>query len=292
MQTAFGLGPDLTLLDPDQGLEIVRAAWPKVKQMEVKTGLLKTFAFSKALPSKHPKVLQVLDLGMNDKNSKVREYAAGYVEEYAGKNFKNDPKGYAAWYSANSDKDPNELLKTAEINGKSLGPAERSASKGDQPSLGGNLAVKLNQQGWQQFFAGDYPAAEETFRKILRMTPDYPAAMNGLGFALLNQGQIEEAKPLFEKYLVKQPNAAGPMNGLARCLKEEGKADDAIALWEKMCKQDPGVNAGTTALATTYSERKEFGKALPYFEKLVKAEPENEEFKKGLEAAQKGLQTK
>src|SRR3954468_8684936 len=111
MHTAFGVGPDLTLLDPDEGLEILREAWPKITRFEVKTGLLKTFAFSKALPAKHPNVLQVLDLGMNDKNPKVREYAASYLEEYAGQNFSNDPKGYAAWYAKNKDKDPNELLK-------------------------------------------------------------------------------------------------------------------------------------------------------------------------------------
>src|SRR4051812_8130417 len=52
MHTAFGVGPDLTLLDPDQGVAIVREAWPKVTRFEVKTGLLKTFAFSKALPGK------------------------------------------------------------------------------------------------------------------------------------------------------------------------------------------------------------------------------------------------
>src|SRR6185312_16995263 len=79
MHTAFGVGPDLTLVDPDQGLEIVRAAWPKIKFYEVKTGLLKTFAFSKALPDKHAKVLYVLDLGMNDRDPKVKKYASGYV---------------------------------------------------------------------------------------------------------------------------------------------------------------------------------------------------------------------
>ena len=50
MHTAFGVGPDLTLLDPDQGVEIVREAWPQITRPEVKTGLLKTFDFSKGVP--------------------------------------------------------------------------------------------------------------------------------------------------------------------------------------------------------------------------------------------------
>ena len=51
----------------------------------MKTGLLKTFAFSKALPEKHPKLFLVLDLGMNDSDPEIREYAASYLEEFAGR---------------------------------------------------------------------------------------------------------------------------------------------------------------------------------------------------------------
>ena len=80
------------------------------------------------------------------------------------------------------------------------------------------------------------------------------------------------------------------MNGLARCLKEEGKVDEAIALWEKMYEKHPGPNAAAVGLAMTYLERKEFEKAQKYFEELVKAMPDNEEFKKGLEAAKKGAE--
>lgn len=288
MQTAFGVGPELTQVEPDQGLEIVRKAWPKVSRLDVKTGLLKTFAFSKALPAKHPKVLQVLDLGMNDKSPKVREYAASYLEEYAGQNFSNDPKGYAEWYAKNKDKEPNELLKLAKSSAKSSA-AEQEADSTDDA---GADAVALNAKGWKQFFSGNYKAAEKNFRQILKSNPTHPAAMNGLGFCLLNQGKAEEAKPYFEKLLKKVPNAAGALNGLARCLKEEGKVDEAIAVWEKMVKHSPGVNAGTASLAATYSEKKEYAKAIPYFEQLVKSEPDNQEFKDGLEAAKKGAQSK
>jgi pentatricopeptide repeat protein len=293
MQTAFGVGPDLTLLDPDQGLEIVRKAWPKVTRFDVKTGLLKTFAFSKALPAKHPKVLQVLDLGMNDKSPKVREYAASYLAEYAGQNFSNDPKGYAEWYAKNKDKDPNELLKLAKSNAKPDAAGESEANA--VPASGKVTQSKidaLNATGWRQFFSGNYTSSESTFRQILKAKPDYPPAMNGLGFSLLNLGNAAEAKPYFEKLLKKEPNGAGYLNGMARCLKEEGKVDEAIAVWEKMVKQSPGVNAGTASLATTYSEKKEYAKAIPYFEQLVKSEPDNQEFKDGLEAAKKGAQSK
>jgi pentatricopeptide repeat protein len=282
MQTAFGVGPELTQLEPDQGLAIVQEAWPKVTEFQVKTGLLKTFAFSKALPKKHAKVLRVLDLGMHDKDPKVREYAASYIEEYAGKNFTKDPKGYAAWYAENWKKDPNDLLKLAKSNPK---PDSKSSK------IAGNAAT-LNAKGWKLFFSGDNESAEKIFRQILEKQPNYPAAMNGLGFCLLNQGKADEAKPYFEKLLKKEPNGPGYLNGMARCLKAEGKVDEAIAIWEKMVKQNPGVNAGTTGLATSYLEKKDYAKAIPYFEQLVAAEPGNQEFKDGLEAAKQGAGSK
>jgi pentatricopeptide repeat protein len=282
MQTAFGVGPELTQLEPDGGLAIVQEAWPEVTEFQVKTGLLKTFAFSKALPKKHAKVLQVLDLGMRDKDPKVREYAAAYVKEYAGQDFAKDPKAYAAWYAENRKKDPNELLKSAKSEPKS--DSKSSQVAGDPTAL--------NTKGWKLFFSGDYESAEKIFRHILDKKPDFAPAMNGLGFCLLNQGNVEEAKPLFEKLLKKSPNGPGYLNGMARCLKEEGKVDEAIAIWEKMVKVSPGVNAGTSSLAMSYLEKKEYAKAIPYFEQLVKAEPDNQEFKDGLEAAKKGAESK
>jgi Flp pilus assembly protein TadD len=293
MQTAFGVGPDLTLLDPDQGLEIVRTAWPRVTRVEVKTGLLKTFAFSKGLPAKHPKVLQVLDLGMNDKNPKVREYAAGYVEEYAGKNFKSDPKGYAAWYTANRDKDPNELLKVAAAGAKPDAvqddAANQTTASGENAPVAPNA---LNARGWKQFFSGDYEAAEKTFRQILKVNPNHPAAMNGLGFCLLNQGNPSEAQPYFEKLLKKNPDAAGALNGLARSLNDQGKTDEAIKIWEHAYKLDPAPNDIAAGLSQAYVEKREFAKAIPILEELIKANPENKELQSTLETARKGTQSK
>jgi Flp pilus assembly protein TadD len=142
--------------------------------------------------------------------------------------------------------------------------------------------------GWRLFNEGKYRSAERSFRRALAKDPENLAAMNGLGFILLNSGRTAQAKEYFEKYLKIEPDAPGPMNGLARCLKEEGKVDEAIALWEKMYEKYPGPNAAAVGLAMTHLERKEHAKALPYFEELVKSQPDNEEFKKGLEAAKQG----
>jgi hypothetical protein len=127
MQTAFAVGAELTLLPPDEGLAIVREAWPRIEVQEVKTGLLKAFAFSKALrPRKHPRVLQVLHMGMTDEDPEVRRYAAGYMSEYAGEDAGN-PERYDAWYKLHAGMSAEEVLRA------SGGALETGDNKGDQP---------------------------------------------------------------------------------------------------------------------------------------------------------------
>ena len=62
MHTAFAVGAELTLLEPDHGLAIVRDAWPQITVLR---------------PNKHPRLLQVLNLGMTDSDPAIRAYAAG-----------------------------------------------------------------------------------------------------------------------------------------------------------------------------------------------------------------------
>lgn len=257
MHTAFGVGPDLTLLEPDEGLAIVTEAWPKIKVAEVKTGLLKTFAFSKALPKKHPKVLEVLHLGMTDEDREIKRYAASYIEEYAGKNFADDLKGYAAWYRENRDKDPDELLRLhaaavvepraprpAPANRQdSVAQAEELAAQGWQHWQQENMreaaaqfeqAVALDPEsanawnglGWARFNSGNSNGAVEAFENCVELERNHPAGLNGLGQIYLSWAEYDKAEKYFLR-AAKNPQAAAAWYGLARLYLLTGKYDDA-----------------------------------------------------------------
>lgn len=174
--------------------------------------------------------------------------------------------------AAKSKQLPDDLRRKIEPPGK----PDSSATSGDTAS------------GWQQFQQGQFRLAEASFRRSLAKDPEDAAALNGLGFCLLINGQAAAAKDYFEKCLELDPNAAGAMNGLARCLKAEGKIDEAINQWQQMREKFPGPNAAAVGLATTYLEQGEYAKARPLFEELVKSMPENQQFQQGLEAAKKG----
>ncbi len=62
--------------------------------------------------------------------------------------------------------------------------------------------------------AGQLDAAIELFRKALASTPEYPDALNNLGYALLLTGRDEEARTLYEKALALQPDFPEALNNL------------------------------------------------------------------------------
>jgi tetratricopeptide (TPR) repeat protein len=283
MHTAFGVGPDLTQLEPDLGLEIVREAWPKITVPEVKTGLLKTFAFSKALPEKHSKVLQVLHLGMTDQDPEIRAYAAGYVEEYSGQDFSNDPAAYKAWYRDNAKQPPQELLARREPQAKrsadrpaasdrreAVARADAHATQGWQlwrqqkmaeaaeefeqaVALDPDSANSWNGLGWARFNSGDTERAIKAFEQCVESDRNHPAGLNGLGQAYLMWGELDKA----EKYLLKSaraPDASAAWHGLAKLYLLTGKYDDAQK-WIKTSLR--GLNKPPRVLGVSEQEKEQ-----------------------------------
>ncbi|MHC4441488.1 MAG: HEAT repeat domain-containing protein [Planctomycetota bacterium] len=105
-QTAFSVGPQLVSLDPDVGFKVVQNTWPDLTSLDVKTGLLKAFAFAR-----HPRILDVLHIGATDKSLKVRNYAFSYLENYAFQSFAEDVGAYKKWYGEFGKKPVEEVLK-------------------------------------------------------------------------------------------------------------------------------------------------------------------------------------
>jgi beta-lactamase regulating signal transducer with metallopeptidase domain/uncharacterized protein YjbI with pentapeptide repeats len=104
--TAFSIGPQMIAeLSPQEAREVVRAVWPQIKIDEVKTGLLKAFEFAR-----HPKVLDVLDLGATDNSKFVREYAYSYLQNYALRDFKQPEHDYQSWQREFANKTTDEVL--------------------------------------------------------------------------------------------------------------------------------------------------------------------------------------
>lgn len=281
MHTAFGVGPDLSLLDPDTGVEIVRKAWPQIQENQVKTGLLKTFAFSKTLPKKHARVLQVLDIGMHDEDAEVRNYAAAYVKEYSGTDFSTDPQGYAKWYQANKAKDPEALLAAAEKN-------TSEGTKPKKPAVDRKTAVAkaaaLADQGWDFWRQQKMTDAADAFEQCVSLNPADANSWNGLGWARLGAGNDENAIDAFEKCVELQRNHPAGLNGLGQIYLGWGDFDKAEKYLLKSASS-PHSAAAWFGLARIYLLTGRYEKAQPWLRKALKEQPEDATLKSMLDAA-------
>ncbi len=74
---------------------------------------------------------------------------------------------------------------------------------------------------------GDLDGAIARFRAALAATPDYPDALNNLGYALLLTGHDAEARALYEKALALQPDFPEALNNLGLLLGRAGDLDGA-----------------------------------------------------------------
>ncbi len=72
--------------------------------------------------------------------------------------------------------------------------------------------------------------AIEHFRAALASTPEYPDALNNLGYSLLLAGRDAEARALYEKALALQPDFPEALNNLGLLLGRMGELEQARAL--------------------------------------------------------------
>ncbi len=76
-------------------------------------------------------------------------------------------------------------------------------SKSTPPAAKVSKDVKYYNQGVQAQRRGDYERAVELYRKALRVNPDFPDALNNLGFSLrsIARGYMDDAMQSYDKAL-------------------------------------------------------------------------------------------
>jgi predicted esterase len=89
---AFALGQKLAAADPDAALAALNNNWSRIAPLQARQQLLKAFAFAS-----HPRVLDVLHLGMTDSEPQVQGWACNYLRDYAFEDFAHNRAAYEEW---------------------------------------------------------------------------------------------------------------------------------------------------------------------------------------------------
>jgi predicted esterase/HEAT repeat protein len=104
---AFAVGNKLAAMPPDDGWAALQANWAKVPNFEARQQILKAFAFRQQ--PLHPRVLDVMHLGMTDPEPQVRAWAANYLSGLAYQDFAEDSSAYEKWRAATAGKRVNDV---------------------------------------------------------------------------------------------------------------------------------------------------------------------------------------
>ena len=115
-------------------------------------------------------------------------------------------------------------------------------------AAGGRSSRILANLGQVYANRGEYAKAEATFRKVLRISPDYPIARSNLAEVLLRQGQKKEAEELLasttkatETTRKEYPRTWIAVLNLALSYHREKNDAEALAIAEKARHDYPGV---------------------------------------------------
>ncbi|MDD5627631.1 MAG: tetratricopeptide repeat protein [Elusimicrobia bacterium] len=146
----------------------------------------------------------------------------------------------------------------------------------DGPALGPPSAEEaavapLVAEGRALLFQGQTPAAVESFSRSLRLHPDSPELLMGLGDCYLLLGEDRRPRELFERAVRKaSPRMLyAALNHLGWHYREHGDLERAAAVYERVIRLAPRQSAAyrELALATLLSGRPD--DATPLFEKAA-----------------------
>jgi len=110
-----------------------------------------------------------------------------------------------------------------------------------------------------QFLAGQWLVERERYlqaivllEKAVSLAPDYPAAINELGYAYAFTGDFPKGFAQMERYIALEPNQPNPYDSYGELLRLAGKFDEALEQYRRSIRIDPNFGS-EIGVADTYA---------------------------------------
>ena len=219
------------------------------------------------------------------------EYRLNETLQYLREAAKADPKFAQAFIMiAKISKDPAEQAaarRRAKRLAPTVSPGERllirwlaGAQEDDYlPAIAAmnDLLEKYPDDARLAFLAGDWLTLQERYQQAvvvlehaLTLLPNYPAALNDLGYTYAYDGDFEKAFAAMDRYVTLEPDQPNPRDSYGEILRMDGKFDAALEQYRMSVRMDPNFGsemgvADTLALMGKEEEaREEYGRAIVF----------------------------
>ena len=137
-----------------------------------------------------------------------------------------------------------------------------------------NLATKKTfALAYQNYQKGNFKAAENLYKKILKTNPNHFGSNFYLGTLLVQTHSLSLAKLLLQKAVQINPNYAPAHNNLGGALKELGEYQKAIDCCQKAIQINPNYADAHNNFGAALKELGEYQKALSYCQKAIQIQP-------------------
>lgn len=110
--------------------------------------------------------------------------------------------------------------------------------------------------------SGQHKEAEAAFRRLLELEPDFPEALNYLGYMWAERGEnLEEALELIEKAVAMDPDNGAYVDSLGWVYYKMGRHEDALTQLRRAARLVPGDGTILEHLGDAYMALKQFENA-------------------------------
>jgi tetratricopeptide (TPR) repeat protein len=140
-----------------------------------------------------------------------------------------------------------------------------------QLALCAGLLLVLGMTSWQRVWV--YQSEETLWTDTLAKNPNCWGAYNGLGYALLQKGQVDEAIVQLQKALEINPNYAEAHNNLGNALVQKGLVDEAIGQYQKALEINPNYAEAHINLGNVLLQKGLVDKAIGQYQKALEIDP-------------------
>ena len=131
-----------------------------------------------------------------------------------------------------------------------------------------------------------YDHGELLLEHAISLYPNYPAAINELGYACAYNGEFQKATAMMQKYVALQPAQPNPQDSYAEILRLSGDFAGALQHYRQALQLDPKFASSQLGLADTYALMGDESKARQEYQKAIPlADGEGERLQYGMQEA-------
>lgn len=132
---------------------------------------------------------------------------------------------------------------------------------------------RLLQAAFEHHRAGRLEEAATGYWQVLAAVPDEVNAMQLLGVARKQQGNLPEALALLRRAAELAPQETAILNNLGNACREAGLLDEAVAAFTRALEQLPDYADAWNNLGNTWKDKGDWAMARQYYEKALQIDP-------------------